>query len=426
MANKKISELTALGRDAANTDLFEIETAGGQSRKATGAEVAALLTAFSLTVEEQDAAPSVAGVVKIKFPNASLSDEGSGVVSVTFPASYTQEQIEDIVGAMVSGNTESGISVTYDDTNGKLDFAVTAANIQTLLDGIGSTRGSILYRGASGWAILAPGTSGNVLTSNGSGADPSYQVAAAGYSDEQAQDAVGAMAETNSLQYTDATPELKVKRQMSITADASGLKLDGDSAAPGNSKLYGTNGSGVKGWYDQPSGGGGGGDFVRLYDNVLSSSSSSVTISSISGSYKHLRLMVTGRGTDSSTEVTVRLQFNSDTNSNYGYARQSGNSNGSSDHAGANTNNFIIAGFVAAAGSTSGYVGSCDVTIFDYTNTTFNKSLTSTAMLNSGSVMYSDVWTGTWRSTSAINSITVFASAGSFATGTRITLYGLN
>ena len=35
---------------------------------------------------------------------------------------YTQEQIEDFVGAMVSGNTETGIAVTYDDTNGKLDF----------------------------------------------------------------------------------------------------------------------------------------------------------------------------------------------------------------------------------------------------------------------------------------------------------------
>jgi hypothetical protein len=34
--------------------------------------------------------------------------------------------------------------------------------------------------------------------------------------------------------------------------------LSGDSAAPGNSKLYGTDVSGVKGWYDQPSGGGGG------------------------------------------------------------------------------------------------------------------------------------------------------------------------
>ncbi len=45
-----------------------------------------------------------------------------------------------------------------------------------------------------------------------------------------------------------------VKKQMSIDSDASGLKLSGDSASPGNSKLYGTNGSGTKGWYDQPAG----------------------------------------------------------------------------------------------------------------------------------------------------------------------------
>ena len=35
------------------------------------------------------------------------------------------------------------------------------------------------------------------------------------------------------------------------------IQLVGDSASPGNSKLYGTNGAGVKGWYDQPAGGGG-------------------------------------------------------------------------------------------------------------------------------------------------------------------------
>ena len=33
------------------------------------------------------------------------------------------EQVQDIVGAMVSSNSESNISVTYDDTNGKLNFA---------------------------------------------------------------------------------------------------------------------------------------------------------------------------------------------------------------------------------------------------------------------------------------------------------------
>lgn len=42
-------------------------------------------------------------------------------------------------------------------------------------DAIGSTRGAILERGSGGWALLAPGTSGNVLTSNGGSADPSYQ-----------------------------------------------------------------------------------------------------------------------------------------------------------------------------------------------------------------------------------------------------------
>lgn len=48
---------------------------------------------------------------------------------------------------------------------------VTATQI---LDWVGTTRGSVLYKGASGWAILAPGTSGFLLKSGGSGADPSY------------------------------------------------------------------------------------------------------------------------------------------------------------------------------------------------------------------------------------------------------------
>ena len=54
--------------------------------------------------------------------------------------------------------------------------------------------------------------------------------------DEAAQDAVGAMADTDTLVYTDGTPELAVRLQMSITADASGLKLSGDEARPGNSE----------------------------------------------------------------------------------------------------------------------------------------------------------------------------------------------
>ena len=34
----------------------------------------------------------------------------------------TEEQVEDFVGGMVTGNTETGITVTYDDTDGTIRF----------------------------------------------------------------------------------------------------------------------------------------------------------------------------------------------------------------------------------------------------------------------------------------------------------------
>ena len=63
------------------------------------------------------------------------------------------------------------------NTAGAGDFE--ECTVTQVLDWVGNTRGSILYRGAGGWAILAPGTAGFVLTSNGAGADPSYQAALA-------------------------------------------------------------------------------------------------------------------------------------------------------------------------------------------------------------------------------------------------------
>ena len=47
-------------------------------------------------------------------------------------ATLTQEQVEDFVGAMVDGNTETGITVTYDDTDGTLDFVVTGGGLATV------------------------------------------------------------------------------------------------------------------------------------------------------------------------------------------------------------------------------------------------------------------------------------------------------
>ena len=60
--------------------------------------------------------------------NISISG-ATGAVTVTGTDTNTQlstEEVQDIVGAMVSSNTESGIAVTYEDGDGTLDFAVTS------------------------------------------------------------------------------------------------------------------------------------------------------------------------------------------------------------------------------------------------------------------------------------------------------------
>lgn len=58
--------------------------------------------------------------------------------------------------------------------------APTACTISDILDFVTSTRGSIIYRGAGGWAALAPGTAGFLLQTNGAGADPTWVTAPAG------------------------------------------------------------------------------------------------------------------------------------------------------------------------------------------------------------------------------------------------------
>lgn len=57
------------------------------------------------------------------------------------------EWLQDLVGAMVSGNVETNLTVTYDDTNGKLDFAL--SNSPTISGTLTSTGGNIATTGGA-------------------------------------------------------------------------------------------------------------------------------------------------------------------------------------------------------------------------------------------------------------------------------------
>lgn len=84
------------------------------------------------------------------------------------------------------------------------------------------------------------------------------------YTNEQAQDAVGNILTSSariSFSYDDTTPAITADINGApgsiVTSDVLGLRLDGDDASPGNNYYYGTDGSGTKGFYVLPTGGGG-------------------------------------------------------------------------------------------------------------------------------------------------------------------------
>lgn len=75
---------------------------------------------------------------------------------------FTQEEIEDFVGGMVTGNTETGIEVTYDDAGGKLNFdAQTAGDIRYAPIAKGVTNGDFHnHEGGDGSQVDHGGLSG--------------------------------------------------------------------------------------------------------------------------------------------------------------------------------------------------------------------------------------------------------------------------
>ena len=65
-----------------------------------------------------------AGVTFINFVQSGLTATVSSGIATVNLGGKTDEQIQDIVGAMFSGNTETNITVTYQDSDGTIDLEV--------------------------------------------------------------------------------------------------------------------------------------------------------------------------------------------------------------------------------------------------------------------------------------------------------------
>lgn len=68
----------------------------------------------------------------------------------------------------------TGLTIPLSRAQGGSGVSTAAVEIQELLDAISTTQGTLLYRGATSWSSLAPGTAGQVLKTGGAGANPSW------------------------------------------------------------------------------------------------------------------------------------------------------------------------------------------------------------------------------------------------------------
>jgi len=102
----------SLAADFGTTDSF---TNGGTLTFSGNNGIDTTVSDDTITISVQTASDTVKGVASFDATDFTVD---SGDVTIK------HEAIQDIVGAMVSSNTESGIAVAYDDANGKLDFNV--------------------------------------------------------------------------------------------------------------------------------------------------------------------------------------------------------------------------------------------------------------------------------------------------------------
>lgn len=151
-----------------------------------------------------------------------------------------------------------------------------------------------------------------------------------------------------------------------------------------------------------------------------------VTFSSIPSTYKHLQIRGLLRSTRSVALDAITLTINGDTSTNYDdhYFQVSGSAI-ATGFDGTNTTSFTLYRFPGAT-ATANIFGNTIIDFVEYANVNKYKTIKSItgADLNGNGIF--SLGSAAWRSTSAINSITLSPGASSnWATGTQFALYGI-
>jgi hypothetical protein len=146
----------------------------------------------------------------------------------------------------------------------------------------------------------------------------------------------------------------------------------------------------------------------------LGTTAATVTFSSIPGTYRDLRLIVSA--TNSSASTNLRIQYNGDTATNYSFVLMNGDGS-----VAASTNNNTV----AYSYSGENYVAESMqiIDILDYSATDKRKTALVRNNRPGGGVTAA---ASRWTDISAITSFIIFPGSSTFAAGSTFALYGVS
>lgn len=169
------------------------------------------------------------------------------------------------------------------------------------------------------------------------------------------------------------------------------------------------------------------GGMTKIDEVVLGAAAADITFSAIPATYRHLKVVFSGRGAAASSSRELRVRFNGDAGGNYD--RESLRGNDTTAAAFTSAGGTYIGGMeIAGDSAPAGRVGAVSIDIPDYRGTTFHKALLATCFAARGTTgpdLFVFTIGGLWRSTAAITSVTLLLETGNFMAGSVATLYGM-
>jgi len=151
--------------------------------------------------------------------------------------------------------------------------------------------------------------------------------------------------------------------------------------------------------------------------------SSTITFSSIPSTFKHLQIRELSQINVAGASKDVYMRFNSDTATNYSMHTLYGNGTTATAAATASATYIELASTGTTAGASVFSAGVIDV--LDYSDTNKYKTTRSITSWDGNGTGVTFFYSGNWRSTSAVSTITLTASTGSFSQYSSFALYGI-